>query len=180
MSAVPPPSLSRETLLPPMANHVLEHGLSGLSLRPLAKAAGTSDRMLIYHFGSKDALVEALLIYVADTYRAALDVMVPPEPAATRQALAQQMLALARAPMFAPFMKLWWEIVAGSAKGQAGWRRSAESMMQTQINWLAAHMPADDPDPAAGARQVAAVLEGALMMDAIGLPEVGEAGLGVL
>ena len=174
------PSLSRETLLPLMANHVLEHGLEGLSLRPLAKAAGTSDRMLIYHFGSKDALVEALLIYVADTYRAALDAMVPPEPAATRKGLAQQMLVLAREPMFAPFMKLWWEIVAGSAKGQTAWQRSAEAMMATQIGWLEAHMPQGDPDPAAGAQAVAAVLEGALMMDAIGLPHVGEAGLGVL
>lgn len=36
---------------------MLEHGLIGLSLRPLAAALGTSDRMLIYHFGSKDELV---------------------------------------------------------------------------------------------------------------------------
>jgi len=33
---------------------VLEHGLIGLSLRPLAAALGTSDRMLLYHFRDKD------------------------------------------------------------------------------------------------------------------------------
>lgn len=38
-------------------DYVLEHGLIGLSLRPLAAALGTSDRMVIYHFGSKDELV---------------------------------------------------------------------------------------------------------------------------
>jgi AcrR family transcriptional regulator len=37
--------------------HVLEHGLIGLSLRPLAAALGTSDRMLIYYFGSKETLI---------------------------------------------------------------------------------------------------------------------------
>ena len=37
--------------------YVLEHGLIGLSLRPLAAAVGTSDRMLIYHFGSKETLI---------------------------------------------------------------------------------------------------------------------------
>jgi len=42
-------------------DYVLEHGLIGLSLRPLAAALGTSDRMLLYHFGSKDALVAAVL-----------------------------------------------------------------------------------------------------------------------
>jgi AcrR family transcriptional regulator len=41
--------------------YVLAEGLVGLSLRPLAAALGTSDRMLIYHFGSKDALVTDVL-----------------------------------------------------------------------------------------------------------------------
>lgn len=40
---------------------MLEHGLIGLSLRPLAAALGTSDRMVIYHFGSKDELVVDVL-----------------------------------------------------------------------------------------------------------------------
>ena len=43
------------------ADYVLEHGLIGLSLRPLAADLGTSDRMLLYHFGSKDELVAAVL-----------------------------------------------------------------------------------------------------------------------
>jgi AcrR family transcriptional regulator len=37
--------------------YVLDNGLIGLSLRPLAAALGTSDRMLVYHFGGKDSLV---------------------------------------------------------------------------------------------------------------------------
>ncbi|MFZ9395925.1 MAG: TetR family transcriptional regulator, partial [Erythrobacter sp.] len=49
--------LSREILLPRLAAHVLAHGLAGASLRPLARAAGTSARMLIYHFGSKERLI---------------------------------------------------------------------------------------------------------------------------
>lgn len=42
-------------------DYVLAHGLVGLSLRPLAAELGTSDRMLLYHFGSKDELVAAVL-----------------------------------------------------------------------------------------------------------------------
>jgi AcrR family transcriptional regulator len=41
--------------------YVLEHGLSDLSLRPLAAALGTSGRMLIYYFGSKDQLIIDIL-----------------------------------------------------------------------------------------------------------------------
>lgn len=42
-------------------DYALERGLIGLSLRPLAAALGTSDRMLIYHFGSKAELVASVL-----------------------------------------------------------------------------------------------------------------------
>jgi AcrR family transcriptional regulator len=43
-------------------DHVLAEGLIGLTLRPLAAALGTSDRMLIYHFGSKDALIAEVIV----------------------------------------------------------------------------------------------------------------------
>jgi len=42
--------------------YVLANGLIGLSLRPLAAKLGTSDRMLIYHFGDKDGLVAEILV----------------------------------------------------------------------------------------------------------------------
>ena len=51
----------RAAWLDGMAQHVLTHGLTHASLRPLAQAVGTSDRMLIYHFGSKEGVVGALL-----------------------------------------------------------------------------------------------------------------------
>lgn len=44
----------------------MANGLIGLSLRPLAAAIGTSDRMLIYHFESRDALVTAVIGRVSD------------------------------------------------------------------------------------------------------------------
>ena len=51
----------REVLLDQVTDHVLERGLIGLTLRPVAAAIGTSDRMLIYHFESRDALVSAVV-----------------------------------------------------------------------------------------------------------------------
>lgn len=51
----------REELLSAATDHVLTTGLIGMSLRPLAEALGTSDRMLLYHFKTKDHLVAAIL-----------------------------------------------------------------------------------------------------------------------
>ena len=41
--------------------YVLANGLADLSLRPLAAALGTNARMLVYHFGSRQGLMRAIL-----------------------------------------------------------------------------------------------------------------------
>ncbi|WP_034267888.1 TetR/AcrR family transcriptional regulator [Haloechinothrix halophila] len=51
----------REELAAQATDYALNHGLIGLSLRPLAAEIGTSDRMLLYHFASKDDLVATML-----------------------------------------------------------------------------------------------------------------------
>jgi AcrR family transcriptional regulator len=51
----------RAELLEKVVNVMLSEGVSELSLRPLAKAVGTSARLLIYHFGSKEALLTEAL-----------------------------------------------------------------------------------------------------------------------
>lgn len=51
----------REELAALATDYALDQGLIGLSLRPLAAAIGTSDRMLLYHFAGKDDLVATLL-----------------------------------------------------------------------------------------------------------------------
>lgn len=54
--------MERRDLLAELAtDYVLDHGIIGLSLRPLAAALRTSDRMLVYHFQSKDALVAEVI-----------------------------------------------------------------------------------------------------------------------
>ena len=57
----PPDSARRDELLELAYRYVLDHGIAGLSLRPLAAAVGSSPRVLLFLFGSKDGLVRALL-----------------------------------------------------------------------------------------------------------------------
>src|SRR4051794_9315893 len=63
---VPPSGTRREQLAEAATDHALRHGLIGLSLRPLAAAIGTSDRMLLYHFRDKDDLVATVLRVASD------------------------------------------------------------------------------------------------------------------
>ncbi|WP_330342195.1 TetR/AcrR family transcriptional regulator [Streptomyces sp. NBC_00557] len=60
----PPDPAKRRALLGRVRAYVLRNGLSDLSLRPLAQALGTSDRMLLYYFGTKERMIaEALALY---------------------------------------------------------------------------------------------------------------------
>jgi AcrR family transcriptional regulator len=75
----------REQLLDLVTDHVLEEGLIGLTLRPVAAAIGTSDRMLIYHFGDRDALVSAVVARSTERAVAAVDAL--PGAPTTRSAV---------------------------------------------------------------------------------------------
>ena len=51
----------RQDLLEAAVEYVFEHGLSALSIRPLATALGISHRTLLYHFSSKEELIVEIL-----------------------------------------------------------------------------------------------------------------------
>lgn len=87
----------REELLDEVTDHVLEHGLTGLTLRPLAAAIGTSDRMLIYHFGSRDALVSAVVTRAGERARECIAAM-PPAPS-VRSAVNRLWVAYGEQPL---------------------------------------------------------------------------------
>lgn len=169
--------MNRADLLPALAAHVLDHGLGGVSLRPLARAAGTSDRMLLYHFGSKERLLSDLLGYLARQYSALLDAAMVPGPARSRAELLERVLALGQEPVAAPYQTLWWDIVAGSARETPGYRDAAQAVMAHLLAWLERQMPADDPDPAGGARLLLTLIEGAHMLGAVGHHDTAAAGL---
>jgi AcrR family transcriptional regulator len=56
-----PDAEHRIRLLDRAVDYVCARGLNDLSLRPLAKALGTSPRVLLYYYGSKEALVVEII-----------------------------------------------------------------------------------------------------------------------
>lgn len=57
-------------LLDAIVGHLTTHGVAGLSLRPLAKAVGSSPRVLLYYFGSKEEMVVKALARLRERQRA--------------------------------------------------------------------------------------------------------------
>jgi AcrR family transcriptional regulator len=67
----------REKLLEAAIDYVAHNGITDLSLRQLAAALGTSHRMLIHHFGSKEGLWVAIVHEVERRQRAVLADLLP-------------------------------------------------------------------------------------------------------
>jgi len=66
----------KKRLLDAAIEHIASRGVSDLSLRELAAAIGTSHRMLIYHFGSRDGLLAAVVARIEADQRAALTALI--------------------------------------------------------------------------------------------------------
>lgn len=67
----------RERLLAAAIEYFAEHGIGDHSLRALATELGTSHRMLIYHFGSRDGLLAEVVRVVENQQRVALSALNP-------------------------------------------------------------------------------------------------------
>src|SRR2546423_3714105 len=60
---------TRNRLLDDCLGYFLRHGVANLSLRPLAAEVGTSARMLLHYFGSKEALIAEVMEQVQGQLR---------------------------------------------------------------------------------------------------------------
>lgn len=150
-------SARRTELLESAYRHALRHGLAGMSLRPLARAVGSSPRVLLYLFGSKDGLVRALL------ERARADELALLQAVRRDQGtLAEAAAALWRwlaAPEHARVLTLWTEAYARSlAEPDGAWAGFAA---QTVDDWLA--LLADFGSDPTERTLVLAVLRGAVL-----------------
>jgi AcrR family transcriptional regulator len=111
-------------LLDRVTDHVLQHGLIGLSLRPVAAAVGTSDRMLIYHFTSRDALVSAV---VARATELAVDEVNALPGATTVRSGVNRLWAAYRAEPLSSCLDVYCQAAAPGLIGQEPYRSDARA-----------------------------------------------------
>ena len=141
----------RQELLDAVVKEVAGRGIGDRSLRDVAAAVGTSHRMLLHHFGSRN---EFLLAIVDEVERRQRDLLpeLPTEPAAAIAA----MWANFRQPELRPFERLFFECYARGVQGE----QPFVSMLPGAVEaWLA---DAGATDPAL-ARLGLAVMRGLLL-----------------
>ena len=153
----------RTAFLSGAVEHVLRNGVSGLSLRPLAAALGTSDRMLLYYFGTRERLLEAVLDLVGDGLVATLSEAVPPgrsEP----DVLLRSLWSVARSPAAEPVLRLYVEILGQSAAQVAPFPAAARRVANRWLDWLQERLDVPDAEQQETAAAVLATIDGLLLL----------------
>src|SRR5690348_16512642 len=119
----------RQELHDAVVKECAERGIGDRSLRDIAAAVGTSHRMLLHHFGSRDELLLAMVEEVERRQRALLREL-PSEPPAAIAA----MWANLRRPELRPFERLFFECYARGVQGEQPFARMLPGAVD---DWLA-------------------------------------------
>jgi AcrR family transcriptional regulator len=88
-----------------IVQYLVKHGLADLSLRPLAKAVGSSPRGLLYYFGSKEKMVIEVLAEIRQRQRVSYG-----DVAATFAEACQIIWQRLSAPDSEPLFRLFFEV----------------------------------------------------------------------
>ena len=153
-------SPARDRLLSAAVESALSGGIADLSLRELATAIGTSHRMLIYHFGSREGLLVAVAQAVEETERAAL-LSSGITPAAARRAWKRL-----SDPKLWPQERLFFELYSYALLGRPGTEGFLDGVVESWVAPIAhawVEAGADAKTARANARLGVAVVRGLLL-----------------
>jgi AcrR family transcriptional regulator len=155
----------RRELAARTAGIVLLEGLGDLGLRKLAARLGTSDRMLLYYFRTKDQLVVEAMEEVSARLAAILTRRGGGPPVSAGRFLAN-VLELARDPEVGPFLRLWTEVIALAARGERPYDRIASSAVGAWLAWIDSRLtpPPGGAEPARPAALLA-IVEGVSLLE---------------
>ena len=136
-------------------------GIAGLSLRELAAAIGTSHRMLLYHFGSREGLLAAVAQTVEQGQRAVV------EEWGLTSGTARQLWDHFSDPQLWPAERLFFELYAQALLRRPGTEGFLASVTEP---WIAQMAPViaresglDDATARAEARLAVAITRGLLL-----------------
>lgn len=144
----------REKALAAVVGAALKDGIADKSLRGIAEAAGTSHRMLIHHFGSREGLLVEVIRAVEARQRAVLSELTG-EPGEDPVAQGLRFWAHLRSPDLAPQERLFYEVYGQALQGRRWAQPLLDGIVENWIGPLAARLEAEAGADAETARIIA-------------------------
>ena len=156
---------ARADLLARVLDCAARDGLADRSLREIAAGVGTSHRMLLYHFGSREALLIEVIRTVEAQQRAALTAILQEEADAPPAEIMRRMWARVADPALWPNERLFFEVYAQALQGSPHALPLLDGIVDAWVEPLAALVAPGRPreEARAEARLGVAVVRGLLL-----------------
>ena len=152
----------REELIEKALDYFLEHGVAGLSLRPLAGKIGTSARLLVYHFGSKDGLIAAVMDKLRARIQRSFARLSAASAARKRRGAMKAFWAWTIRPENVRHLQLLFEVQVLAIRDPARYVRYLKGTSSSLLDLIEASLPPSKASRA-GATLCAAVIDGLLL-----------------
>jgi len=134
----------KQELVEAAIGYLRDRGIADLSLRPLAAATGTSARLLIYHFGSKEGLLAEVLTALQSRLRESFAEML----AARREAQGEPPIKVfwkwATSARNLASLRLIYELQILAAQNPAGYARYLKRNSRDWIELVRTALPAEE------------------------------------
>ncbi len=151
----------KELIIEAVLDYLLSHGLQDSGIRTLAKHADISDRMLIYYYGNKDALLAEALSMLTDRTADGLNLLVG-EGLHDAEAILQTLDQAGDIPEFEDAMRLFLEVIAMAARGIEPYRSAAKNIVAYWRTWLSERLAESEDGPSAD--ELLDIIEGRILL----------------
>lgn len=138
----------KQQLTDAVIDYLLVHGVSDLSLRPLADAVGTSARLLIYHFESKEGLLVEVLGRMQTRLRQSLAGLASRSGAGRKQRPLRLFWNWAVGAKNYPYLKLLYELQVLAARDPETYGHYLQNNAADWSGLIGAMLPAGERTPA--------------------------------
>lgn len=165
---------SRETLLDAALAVVAAEGLHRLSFGKVAARAGTSDRVVVYYFPTKDALIEAVLAAVGDGLRAGLAAALDQTSATDHRDLVRRAWVVVRTPEAQAPIAAYVEAIGLAAAGVAPYTSMVGEVVGSWTAWFEQHLEGTAARRRSEAVAALTVLDGLLLVRVAGGPVIAD------
>ncbi len=162
-----------------IADYILKNGIAESSLKKMAKAASTSDRMLMHYFTDKEEIMCLTLKYISQNFIEILDSY--SESNLRFEELVYFIYNAIKDPQLRKYLNIWFELIHLASDEKEPYYSISKNIGESYWKWISnIYSPTNNEDKDTIASLVFTFTEGALLLDKMGMTDKIESALEAL
>lgn len=159
--------LKKQSIVDNLAKYILEKGIKNASLRNMAEAVPTSNRMLLHYFKDKEEMMTEVLIHITNNFIAILESSRSEKMSFNN--LMPYLYQALKIPEITPYIRLCLELISLSANNEEPYYSIARKIGETFYVWIEkALIIEEDEDKEEQLAMAFVIIEGFVVLNSLG------------